>query len=121
MVRVKGHGPLESRHIELRSPTALANPYLVGAAMLQAGLKGVEEKLDPGRPSGPGVAEEDPSFEKLPTSLIESLEALETDPAGKEFFGEEFVTAYTTMRRYELSRFDDAVTDWERNEYLEVY
>ncbi len=121
MVRVKGHGPLESRHIELRSPTALANPYLVGAAMLQAGLKGIEEKVDPGRPSGPGVAEEDPSFEKLPTSLIESLEALETDPAGKEFFGEEFVTAYTTMRRYELSRFDDAVTDWERNEYLEVY
>ena len=33
----------------------------------------------------------------------------------------DFVTAYTTMRRYELQRFDDHVTDWERQEYVEVF
>ena len=71
-------------------------------------------------PSKPGVpAEEDPSFEKLPIALEESLEALEQEPATKEFFGEEFVTVYSAMRRYELSRFTDWVTDWERAEYLE--
>jgi glutamine synthetase len=122
LVRVKGHGPLESRHIEFRAPTAMSNPYLVGAAMLQAGLRGIEDKIDPGRPSGPDVvAEEDPSFEKLPTSLLESLRIFEADPVAREFFGEDFVVAYATMRRHELARFNDWVTDWERNEYLEVY
>jgi len=73
-------------------------------------------------PSKPGIpAEEDPSFEKLPIALEESLEALEQEPATKDFFGEEFVTAYSAMRRYELSRFADSVTDWERAEYLELF
>lgn len=122
LVRVKGFGPLESRHIELRAPSALSNPYLVGAAMLAAGLKGIEDKLDPGPPSKPdAVAEGDPDFEPLPTSLPEALDALENDPVSREFFGDEFVTAFSTLKRYELSRFEDFVTDWERNEYIEAF
>ncbi len=122
LVRVKGFGPVESRHIEYRAPTSLSNPYLVGAAMLAAGLKGLEEKIDPGPASKPDlVAEADPDFEPLPTSLPEALDAFESDPVSREFFGEEFVTAYSVMRRHELSRFNDWVTDWERNEYLEVF
>jgi glutamine synthetase len=100
----------------------MSNPYLVGAALLQAGLRGIEDGLQVPDPSKPGIpAEEDPSFEKLPIVLEESLDALEQEPASKEFFGEEFVTAYTNMRRYELSRFNDSVTDWERAEYLEIF
>jgi glutamine synthetase len=121
LVRIKG-GSLASRHIEYRAPTALANPYLVGAALISAGLRGIDEKLDPGPSSKPGLpAEDDPEFEKLPTSIVESLAAFESDPAMGEFFGDEFVTAYLTMRRYELSRYDDWVTDWERQEYLELF
>jgi glutamine synthetase len=100
----------------------LSNPYLVGAALIQAGLRGIEEGLPAPEPATPGVpAEEDPSFEKLPIALEESLEALVQEPATKEFFGEEFVTVYSAMRRYELSRFSDSVTDWERAEYLELF
>lgn len=121
LVRVKG-GSLDSRHIEYRAPSALSNPYLVGAALLQAGLRGIEDGLDPGPMSKPGLpAEDDPDFEPLPTSLPEALDALEAEPACREFFGEEFVTAYTVMRRYELSRFADWVTDWEVQEYLELF
>ena len=121
LVRIKG-GSAASRHAEYRAPTAMANPYVVGAALLAAGLKGIEDKLDPGPSSKPGVpAEDDPDFEKLPTSIHEALDAFEGEPSSKEFFGEEFVTAYTTMRRYELSRFGDWVTDWERQEYLELF
>ena len=117
---MKGGKP-EQKHVEYRAPSALSNPYLVGAALLQAGLKGIEDSLRP-RPATPGVpAEGDDRFEKLPLDLEESLDALEQDPASKEFFGEEFVTAYTRMRRYELSRFKDAVSDWERTEYLELF
>ena len=121
LVRVKGGAPA-SKHIEYRAPSALSNPYLVGAALIQAGLRGIEEGLLAPDPSRPGVpAEEDESFEKLPLELEESLDALEQEPATKEFFGEEFVTAYAAMRRYELARVKDWVSDWERTEYLEMF
>jgi glutamine synthetase len=121
LVRVKG-GAASSRHIEYRAPSALSNPYLVSAALLQAGLRGIEQGLQAPEPSKPGVpAEEDLSLEKLPTDLEDSLDALESEPAARDFFGEDFVTAYSTMRRYELSRFRDWVSDWERTEYLEMF
>jgi glutamine synthetase len=121
LIRVK-RGSVESTHIEYRAPSALSNPYLAGAALLQAGLQGMEDGLEAPAPSKAGVpAEEDPSFELLPTSLDESLDALDAEPKSKEFFGEDFVTAYSAMRRYELGRYNDNVSDWERNEYLEVF
>ena len=54
-------------------------------------------------------------------SFADSLDSLESEPATREFFGDEFITAYTTMRRYELSRIADWVSDWERTEYLELF
>lgn len=122
LARVKGGSP-SSKHVEYRAPTGMSNPYLVGAALLQAGLKGIEDGLAIPAPSDPAQmpAEDDPSFEKLPLSLEDSLAALEEEPACKGFFGEEFLGAYTAMRRYELTRFADWVTDWERQEYLELF
>lgn len=121
LVRVKG-GSSASKHVEYRAPSAMSNPYLVGAALIQAGLRGIEDDLPVPEPSKAGTpAEEDPSFERLPVDLRESLDSLEQEPAAKEFFGEEFVTAYTGMRRHELARFDDWVTDWERAEYVEMF
>jgi glutamine synthetase len=121
LIRVKS-GAAANKHLEYRAASAMSNPYLVGAAIIQAGLQGVEEGLEAPPPSKPGIpAEEDDALEKLPIDLEESLDALEQDPASKAFFGEEFVAAYTGMRRYEVSRFKDAVTDWERNEYLELF
>ncbi|HEU5225255.1 MAG TPA: glutamine synthetase family protein [Actinomycetota bacterium] len=121
LIRVKGGSPA-SKHIEYRAPSALSNPYLVGAALIQAGLRGIEDKLTAPEPSQPGVpAEEDDTLEKLPTDLSESLDLLEAEPATRDFFGGEFITAYTRMRRYELSRLADHVSDWERTEYLELF
>ena len=121
LVRVKGGSPA-SRHIEYRAPTAMSNPYLVGAALLMAGLQGIEDGIDPGAPSKAGLpAEDDPDFEKLPGSIHEALDAFEGAPTSTGFFGQEFVTAYTAMRRYELARMNDWVTDWERQEYLELH
>jgi glutamine synthetase len=121
LLRVKGGSP-ESKHVENRAPTAMSNPYLVGAAMLAAGLKGIEEKAASPPPSKAGEpAEDNPDLDPLPTVLEESLGELESEPMTKEFFGEEFITAYTAMRRYELSRFQDHVSDWETEEYLELF
>jgi glutamine synthetase len=118
-VRVKG-GSAQSRHIENRAPSGLSNPYLVAAALLASGLLGITGKLELEAPAH-APAEEDESKPKLPTTLEESLNLLEEDKALTEMLGEEFVTAYTVMRRYELQRFMDHVTDWELQEYLEIY
>ncbi len=118
-VRVKA-GSASSRHIENRAPTGLSNPYLVSAALLGAGMLGIADELEL-EPEAGKPAEEDESKPKLPTSVEESLAALEADEKIRELLGEEFVTAYTVMRRHELQRFADHVSDWERQEYLELY
>jgi glutamine synthetase len=118
-VRVKG-GTAESRHIENRAPSGLANPYLVAAALLASGLLGITDRLEL-EPAAHPPAEEDESKKQLPTTLEESLQLLTEDARITEMLGSEFVKAYTVMRRYELQRFADHVTDWELQEYLEIY
>jgi glutamine synthetase len=119
LVRIKG-GSTGSRHVEHRAPTAMANPYLAAAAVIGAGLLGIEDALALGPPAT-APAEEQPDLPPLPVSLRESLAELEGDAKVRELLGEEFVTAYTTMRRYELQRFEDHVTEWEFSEYAELY
>jgi glutamine synthetase len=119
LVRVKGGSPA-SRHAENRAPTGLSNPYLVCAALLGAGLLGIEEEL-PLEPPAQAPAEEDESKEQLPATVDESLALLEADEKIVDLLGSEFVQAYTVMRRHELQRFADHVTDWESEEYLELY
>jgi glutamine synthetase len=119
LVRVKGGSP-ESRHVENRAPTGLSNPYLACAALLGAGILGITDELNLEAPAQP-PAEEDESKPKLPTTVEESLEALEADEKLVDLLGSEFVAAYTVMRRHELQRFADHVTDWELEEYLELY
>lgn len=118
-VRVKGGNP-KSKHVENRAPTGLSNPYLASAALLGAGILGIADGLEL-EPPARQPAEEDESKPKLPTTVEESLAALESDMAIVNLLGPEFVKAYTAVRRYELQRFHDHVTDWERDEYLELY
>jgi glutamine synthetase len=118
-VRLKG-GSRESRHIENRAPSGMSNPYLVCAALLASGLLGIIDELELEAPAHP-PAEEDETKPKLPTSVEQSLSLLEADEKIVDLLGSEFVKAYTVMRRYELQRFADHVTDWELQEYLEIY
>lgn len=118
-VRVKG-GSAKSRHVENRAPTGLSNPYLASAGLLGAGLLGIVDELELEPPAHP-PAEEDESKPKLPTTVEESLAALEADERVVDLLGDEFVRAYCVMRRHELQRFADHITDWELEEYLELY
>jgi glutamine synthetase len=118
-VRLKG-GSRESRHIENRAPSGMSNPYLVCAALLASGLLGIIDEVELEAPAHP-PAEEDETKPKLPTTVEQSLSFLEADEKIVDLLGSEFVKAYTVMRRYELQRFADHVTDWELQEYLEIY
>ena len=119
LVRVKGAGGT-SAHVEMRGGGAAGNPYLAAAGLLAAGLLGMEAGRDLA-PQSRGPSEADPAHPKLPQSLDEALAGLEGDPAMVDLLGADFVRLFLTVKRFELARFRDSVTDWERTEYLEVH
>ncbi|MBT7293082.1 MAG: glutamine synthetase [Rhodospirillaceae bacterium] len=119
MVRIKSPGS-KAMHVEMRAAASLSNPYLSAAGTLACGLLGMQEKRKLGRQSD-GPSEEDSSLPPFPSSLDQALDMLEADKALCEMLGEEFVDIFTKMKRYELSRFHDHVSQWESDEYLELY
>jgi glutamine synthetase len=108
-LRVVGHG--RSLRFENRLPGGDVNPHLAVAAMVAAGLYGVERGLEPPEPC-PGNAYT-AGFAHVPTTLREAAELWENSPIARAAFGEEVVAHYRTMARVELDAFDAAVTDWE--------
>jgi len=114
MVRVVGDPPT---HLENRSAEPAANPYLAIAAQVVSGLDGVDRGLDPGDPTTRPYAEEAP---RLPGSLMEALDALDADPLFATAFGADVVSWITTLKRAEVTRYLQAVTDWEQREYYDL-
>ena len=114
--RVVGHR--ESFRIENRLPGADANPYLAFAAMLAAGMAGVEEQLDCGQDYH-GNAYVDPKLRALPKSLSEAADLLDRSKMARRAFGDKVVDFYAHTARLEVQAFNDAVTDWERIRYFE--
>ncbi len=107
-------------HLEVRGGAGMANPYLLQAAVLAAGLNGIENEmvLEPPRP---GLAENDELAPLLPQSLTEALTALEEDGAMVAQLGQPFTNLFATVKRFEIDRCHRHISDWERNEYLELY
>ena len=102
--RVKNLSP-SATYVENRLPGGSANPYLVFAATIAAGLDGITRKI-------PCPAEKSANAAVLPRTLSEALEALENDKAMVTALGEEFVRWFVTMKRgYELSILKDSKVD----------
>jgi glutamine synthetase len=114
--RVVGHG--KAFRIENRMPGADANPYLAFAAMIAAGLAGVEERLDCGD-EYPGNAYIDPKLARLPGSLRDAVDLLDRSKFARAAFGDPVVDFYAHHARIEQQAFSDAVTDWEKIRYFE--
>lgn len=119
MVRVKATRD-EGTHLEMRAGSGLSNPYLSAAATLAAGLMGIQQGYSL-QPMVDGPSEDNPDLPKLPPTLETALAALNADTAMRSMLGEEFVQLFTTVKQFELDRFHAHVTDWERQEYMEVY
>lgn len=114
--RIVGHGA--SFRIENRMPGADANPYLAFAAMIAAGLAGVEEKLDCGD-EYVGNAYIDPRLPRLPSSLRDATDLLDRSALARSVLGDAVVDFYVHHARLEHQAFSDAVTDWEKRRYFE--
>jgi len=108
-LRLVGHG--SSLRPENRVPGGDVNPYLAVAAMIAAGLDGIEREL-PLEPAFEGNAYADGSV-RVPHTLRDALELWENSELAAAAFGREVVEHYANYARVELTAFDAAVTDWE--------
>ena len=106
----------EGIRVELRSPDASANPYVVLAVCLAAGLDRIKNKITPTKSSN--LAAQDQQAEHLPETLKEAIDYFESSSWVKEVLGEEFCRQYVAAKKNEWLRYTRQVTDWEIAEYL---
>jgi glutamine synthetase len=109
-IRVVGHG--ESTRLENRLPGADVNPYLAIAAMIAAGLHGIDNEL-PLEPALEGNAYESDK-PHVPRTMYEARDLFGSSDVAREAFGEEVVDHYLNRARVELEAHEAAVTDWDR-------
>jgi glutamine synthetase len=109
--RLVGSGA--SLRLENRIPGGDVNPYLATAAVVAAGLAGIEEGLEL-EPPFEGNAYEDPDADRVPTSLAEALDLWRGSDFARRTFGDDVVDHYANMAVVELAAFGRSVTDWER-------
>jgi glutamine synthetase len=109
----------DATRVEFRCGDGAANPYLAVASVLFAGLDGIRRGLEPPQPLGGNPYELDPEQwgTALPTSLRESLAALEGDEMLVEAMGPQLVDWFAQVKRNELDRHHEWVSDWEFAEY----
>jgi glutamine synthetase len=114
--RIVGDGP--ALRIENRFPGGDANPYLAYAAILGAGLYGIEHGIEP-PPEYKGNGYAAKGVPRVPRALWEAIELLEESRIAREIFGEDVVEHYLNTARVEQEVFDQVVTCWERQRYME--
>jgi len=122
MIRIPGPGRIENRTVD-----GAANPYLAPAAMLAAGLDGIERKLPAGQRNDRNLYEvpldelKAEGIELLPTTLRDALDELEKDDVVMDSIGREYAEYYIRVKRGEWKRYHDSVSRWEIEKYLGLY
>ncbi|WP_082140272.1 glutamine synthetase family protein [Halomonas sp. PR-M31] len=114
-------GTDKSQRVEYRLGSADANPYLVMAAAIGAGLYGIEQKLEPDEQiKGNAYTVDHPEHQALPQTLWESAQRLKASKPARKLFGDEFVEHFAATREWEEREFRKHITDWELNRYFEI-
>lgn len=120
MVRIPGG------RLELRLPDGACNPYLATAAVIAAGLDGIDRQLDPGAPHNQNLYQLSPEqlhaagIGILPQNLHEALAALEQDSVLRQALGP-VIDEFLSLKHMEWVEYMRHVSDWEINSYLEFF
>ena len=125
MIRIPDPG-----RFELRLMDGSANPYLLQASVLAAGLDGLKNKINPGKPLHCNMYvdyKKYPKLPKLPDQLEQSLQQLKNNKKMNDAFGKEVINSYLKLRSSEMKEFKQKnkfnkrkpVTKWERDNTLD--
>ncbi|MBA5728625.1 type I glutamate--ammonia ligase [Aerococcaceae bacterium INB8] len=116
-----------STRVELRSVDPSANPYLALAVILQAGLDGIENKIEPPMPIDRNIYTMTPEERiaegvfDLPSSLSEAIAEFEASPIMKDALGPHISDNFIAEKTMEFESYKKQVTQWELNKYLMMY
>ena len=112
-------GSPKATRLETRCPGADVNPYLAMAAVIAAGLHGVEKGLKLGAPiTGTNAGAE--HIPRAPRTLIETTRIFQKSAIARDWLGDTFVDHFAATREWEWRQWLDAVTDWEMKRYFEI-
>jgi glutamine synthetase len=118
MIRIPGGG-----RFELRLADGAANPYLLPAALLAAGLDGIAKSTDPGRPLDIDMYAEGhkapAGTKKLPLNLLDALRLTDKSQLLRRELGDEFVNSYVKLKNREWNEYSRHLTEWERANTLD--
>ena len=125
MIRIPDPG-----RFELRLMDGSANPYLLQASVLAAGINGIKNKIDPGKPLNCNMYEDFakyPNLPKLPDELDQSLKQLKQNKEMNDAFGADVINSYIKLRSTEIKEFNNIerfdkskpITKWERQNTLD--
>ena len=123
LVRIPDAEEINTR-LEMRSADPTANPYLLLAACLSAGLNGIKEAKKPMAPITSNVFEmsEEERAERgikpLPSTLHNAVKAFKADPLIQKALGEHLTQSFIDSKNLEWSKYNQSVSDWERDRYM---
>ncbi|KAF1296170.1 type I glutamate--ammonia ligase [Enterococcus sp. JM4C] len=126
LVRVPESRGLSTR-LELRSVDPSANPYLTMAVLLQAGLDGIRNELTPPPAVDRNIyvmneeEREAAQIKDLPSTIHNAIKELRKDPVMIDALGQHIYTNFVEAKRMEWAAFRQTVSEWEREQYLELY
>ncbi len=118
MVRVPGPG-----RFELRLPDGAANPYLLQAVIIAAGLSGIQSKADPGKRHDIDMYAEGHKVRgapKLPLNMLDAIREFDKDKELKNKMGDAFSSSYVKMKMQEWNSFVTHFSSWEREHTLDI-
>jgi glutamine synthetase len=113
------NGSPKATRLETRCPGSDVNPYVAMAAVIAAGLHGVEKGMKLGAPitGTNGGAEDVP---RAPRTLIETTRTFRQSQIARDWLGDAFVDHFAATREWEWRQWLDGVTDWEMKRYFEI-
>lgn len=127
LVRIPNHADgHQTMDIEVRHPDPSANPYLAVAALIHAGLDGIQRKREPGPAVDDNIYALDEAelkrrgIARLPATLRDALEAMQSDDVVREALGDHAYHAFLELKQKECDAYGAYVTQWERDRYLGV-
>lgn len=113
-------GSPKSTRLETRCPGSDVNPFLAMAAVLAAGLHGVERNLKLDTPPIVGTNQGADDVPRAPRSLAETTRIFRRSEIARDWLGDDFVEHFAATRDWEWRQWQDAVTDWELRRYFEI-
>lgn len=119
--------PSAGSRVECRAPDIACNPYLGAALILAAGLEGIEQGIDPGKPHRENMYDYSDAeiaaagIECLPKTLSEATDAFASDPLAHAVMGPAMHAAFVEFKRAEWESYHNTISEWEIKRYLRLF